>query len=283
MKGSASVAAPPRARERAAAGGADVASLTTAHAVRALRRTAPGSAGPLPGRIVPAARERPLSTPVIGYLTLPDPLSTDASAQSEVIEAACARQGWTLLETVRDRERGRILERPGLRYALERLARKRADVLIVGEMRRLSRSIVDLGTLMAWFLDIDATLIALDLPIDTSTAGGREVASTLVALADWERERIVHRTRRGLAEVRAHGDPVGRPAVGDDPELLERISSMRESNMTLRAIADRLNTERVPTLRGGAQWRPSSIQTALGYRRPGPRDHLPTPRAPRQR
>ena len=53
--------------------------------------------------------------------------------------------------------------------------------------------------------------------------------------------------------------------------------------MTLRAIADRLNTERVPTLRGGAQWRPSSIQTALGYRRPGPRDHLPTPRAPRQR
>ena len=228
MKRSASVAAPPRAREGAAPGGADVASLTTEQAVRALRRTAPGS-GPLPGRIVTAAREPPLSTPVIGYLTLPDPLSTDASAQSEVIEAACTRQGWTLLETVRDRERGRILERPGLRYALERIARKRADVLIVGEMRRLSRSIVDLGALLAWFLDIDATLIALDLPIDTSTAGGREVASTLVALADWERERIVHRTRRGLAEVRAHGDPVGRPAVGDDPELLERISAMRES------------------------------------------------------
>jgi hypothetical protein len=71
--------------------------------------------------------------------------------------------------------------------------------------------------------------------------------------------------------------------VGDDPELLERIWAMRQTSMTLRAIAERLNAERVPTLRGGAEWRPSSIQTALGYRRPGPRDHLPSPRAPRQR
>ena len=128
---------------------------------------------------------------------------------------------------MRDRERSRILR--SIPDCVTRIARKRADVLIVGEMRRLARSIVDLGALLAWFFDIDATLIALDLPIDASTAGGREVASTLVALADWERERIVHRTRRGLAEVRAHGDPVGRPAVGDDPELLERISAMRES------------------------------------------------------
>ena len=30
-----------------------------------------------------------------------------------------------------------------------------------------------------------------------------------------------------------------------------------------------LNTERVPTLRGGAEWRPSSVQAAAGYRRPG--------------
>ena len=255
MTRSRGVDAPPRARD--AAGGAGVAERMAAHAVRALPT-------------------------VIGYLALPDPVSADASRHSELIEEACAREGWTLLETVRDRERGRILERPGLRYALERIARKRADVLLVGEMRRLSRSIVDLGALMAWFLEIDATLIALDLPIDTSTAGGREVASTLIALADWERERIARRTRRGLAEVRAHGQPVGRPAVGDDPVLLERIWAMRETSMTLRAIADQLNAEHVPTLRGGAEWRPSSIQTALGYRRPGPRDHLPSPRARRR-
>jgi hypothetical protein len=50
---------------------------------------------------------------------------------------------------------------------------------------------------------------------------------------------------------------------------------MRAANMTLQAIADRLNADDVPTLRGGMKWRPSSIQSALGYRRPAPRDHLP--------
>ena len=43
---------------------------------------------------------------------------------------------------------------------------------------------------------------------------------------------------------------------------------MREQGMTLQAIADVLNAEGVPTLRGGAMWRPSSVQRAAGYRRP---------------
>jgi hypothetical protein len=49
--------------------------------------------------------------------------------------------------------------------------------------------------------------------------------------------------------------------------------------MTLQAIADQLNAEGVPTLRGGAMWRPSSVQAALGYRRPStrtPRNQFPT-------
>jgi hypothetical protein len=50
---------------------------------------------------------------------------------------------------------------------------------------------------------------------------------------------------------------------------------MREARMTLQAIADTLNAEGVPTLRGGAMWRPSSVQAALGYRRPAARDKPP--------
>lgn len=57
-------------------------------------------------------------------------------------------------------------------------------------------------------------------------------------------------------------------AVADVPELQMRIAAMREQGMTLQAIADALNDEGVPTVRGGAQWRPSSVQRATGYRRP---------------
>ena len=60
----------------------------------------------------------------------------------------------------------------------------------------------------------------------------------------------------------------GRPAVSDLPLLQRRIATMRASGMTLQGIADTLNQEGVPTLRGGAKWRPSSVQAATGYKRP---------------
>lgn len=43
---------------------------------------------------------------------------------------------------------------------------------------------------------------------------------------------------------------------------------LRSTGMTLQAIADHLNAHNVETVRGGTVWRPSSVQTALGYRRP---------------
>jgi DNA invertase Pin-like site-specific DNA recombinase/peptidoglycan hydrolase-like protein with peptidoglycan-binding domain len=218
--------------------------------------------------------------PVIGYVTLsPDAPGDEADGPARAIAQACEDAGWRLLDVVTDRENGRGLERPGLTYALRQIAERKARGLVVSDLRRLSRSTIELGALMEWFRDADAALIALDLGVDTSTPVGRELAATLITLSGWERERIARRTRSGLAEVRAHGGAAGRPAVSDRPELAERIAGMRAARMTLQAIADRLNAERVPTLRGGTMWRPSSVQAALGYRRPGasrgPRDQLP--------
>jgi DNA invertase Pin-like site-specific DNA recombinase len=217
--------------------------------------------------------------PVIGYVTVSaDGPRSEADGPARTIEQACERSEWELVEVVTDRENGGSLDRPGLSYALERIAEGKARGLVVSDLRRLSRSIVDLGALMEWFRDAQAALIALDLGVDTSTPAGHELAATLITLSDWERERIAKRTRRGLAAVRASGRPAGRPAVSDRPQLFERITAMRAAKMTLQAIADQLNAEGVPTLRGGAKWRPSSVQAALGYRRPGtrtPRDQLP--------
>jgi DNA invertase Pin-like site-specific DNA recombinase len=218
----------------------------------------------------------PSGRPVIGYLTVSsDGGSGETVRSSAAIQATCRRSNWNLLEIIGDRESGRVLERPGLGYALERIAEGHACGLVVSDLQRLSRSIVDLGALMAWFRDANATLIALDLGIDTSTAEGDRVATTLIALSARAHERIAARTRSRLAKRRADGDSNGRPAVRDRPELMQRIATMRAEGMTLQAIADRLNSENVPTLRGGKKWRPSSIQAPLGYRRPGPRDHLP--------
>jgi DNA invertase Pin-like site-specific DNA recombinase len=228
----------------------------------------------------PTAAGLPRGSTVVGYVTAPtDRDDGDRPKSSSAIEAICERSGWELLEIVRDPGDGPTLDRAGLRHALELITSGVAQGLVVGDLQGISRSIVDLGALMAWFRDADATLVALDLDIDTSTPEGRHVANTLIALSARDHQRIATATRRGLAKGRASGHPTGRPAVSDRPELVARIASMRAAKMTLRAIADQLNAEGVPTLRGGKKWRPSSIQATLGYQRPGPRDHLPPPNA----
>jgi DNA invertase Pin-like site-specific DNA recombinase len=273
---------------------AGVAALAVASAYRRRDRayspSAPPAASAAPHAGEPARADStttgsshlPAGSRVIGYLTSADDLRREDEGESAAaIDAACERCGWNLVEVVRDTNEGATLGRPGLRYALERIAQGEAQALVMSELERLSRSIVELGTLLAWFRDADAALIALDLDVDTSTPEGRHVADTLIALSARDHERIASGTRLGLAKGRAVGRPSGRPAVSQQPELVERIRAMRAANMTLSAIAEQLNADGVPTLRGGKKWRPSSITAALGYRRPSPRDHLPSqnPRA----
>jgi DNA invertase Pin-like site-specific DNA recombinase len=205
-------------------------------------------------------------------------------AQQAELARAAEFQSWTIVEQIADEgASGKDLERPGLKRALQLIVDGEADGLAVAKLDRLSRSVIDAGSLAEWFDDVDARLIALDLNIDTSTPSGRMVLHVLASVGQWEREVIAQRTRDGLAQLRLQGKPTGRPAVADKPELTERILLMRADGMTLQAIADQLNAERVPTLRGGSMWRVSSVENAAGYKRRRPRHKPPTLPVPMRR
>jgi DNA invertase Pin-like site-specific DNA recombinase/peptidoglycan hydrolase-like protein with peptidoglycan-binding domain len=209
----------------------------------------------------------------VGYATVPKTEESTGALvreQGAAIEALCDRQGWRLLELVRDVEEPRVkgFDRPGLAYALERIANGEASCLVVSQLRRLSTSASDLGRILESIAHNGGRLVALDVEVDTAVPAGRKAANVLISVGAWERERVGQRTRKGLEAARARGHRIGRPAVDDMPELKERIAAMRAEGMTLQAIADRLNEEGVPTLRGGEKWRPSSVQAAVGYRRP---------------
>ena len=209
----------------------------------------------------------------VGYVSVPKTGGDDAAElerQAEAVQRLCERRGWELLHVVRDVENGHAkgMERPGLLYALERIAEGEASCLVVSELERLSRNAADLGRIVEWCDERDARLVAIDMRLDTGSAAGRLTARTLISVGEWEGQRIADQTRKGLAAARARRGTTGRPAVEDRPALKERIVAMRNEGMTLQAIADRLNAEGVPTLRGGSEWRPSSVQAAAGYRRP---------------
>lgn len=111
-------------------------------------------------------------------------------AQEAAIRDEAERRGWPLLRVIRDEGvSGESLDRPGIREALERIAAGEAGGLVAAKLDRLSRSLVDFGTLLDWFTDAGATLVALDLGLDTSTPGGRLVANVFASVAEWERDR----------------------------------------------------------------------------------------------
>ena len=223
----------------------------------------------------------------VGYASVPGEADADGAGdideQRRAIEASCAAHGLRLVELVGDREPkdGKALDRAGLSHALQRIAAGEARCLVVGSLDRLSRSVADLGTIVHWLERNDVRLVAADLDLDTATDAGRMTARALASVAGWERERLSERTQKGLAAARAkrHDASGGGP---DWPALRRRIAGMRADGMTLQAIADVLNAEGVPTQRGGLKWRPSSVQTAAGYRRrTRPRSADDLPRVPR--
>jgi hypothetical protein len=128
---------------------------------------------------------------------------------------------------------------------------EKPSCLVVADLGRLSDTPVELARVIQTLRERDVRLVAVDADLDTETSEGRVAADALMSVGEMD-----------------PGTP-SRPSVQDLPALQNHIVAMRSSGMTLQAIADRLNAEGVPTLRGGKLWRPSSVQVALGYRRPG--------------
>ena len=216
------------------------------------------------------------STRILGYVRV----STDEQAangyglqaQENAIMVEAERRGWTVVGIVRDEGvTGKTLDRPGLHEALSRAATGEAEVVVVAKLDRATRSLVGLADLIEWMTSAQVGFVALDLGIDTTNSTGRLVAHVMGSVAQWEREQISSRTKAAATVRREQGKRMGRESVRETrPDVAKRILSMRNAQprTTWQRIADVLNADRVPTVRGGSEWRVSSVQAAAGYVRP---------------
>jgi DNA invertase Pin-like site-specific DNA recombinase len=238
------------------------------------------SNGRAPRDIRPARSELRANDPVIGYVSaLADANGGTPSASQRAIEVACARAGWRLLDVLHDLETRRTLRRPQLHAALERIMDGEAHGLVVSHARLLGHSIADLAPLLQWFQEAQATLVALDLGLDTSTLKGSRVAKALITLNGWDHTGIVRGARRGTAELRPRGGRTIHAVRREHAALLDRLAEMVDDELGLDEIADRLNAEGLPTITGGDKWWPSTVRTALRYvrrRSATPADELPS-------
>ena len=165
--------------------------------------------------------------------------STDAQVTQLV--AYCQARGWVDAAIFRDDGISGVRDnRPELDRLRQRMAAGEFDTIVVSKMDRLGRS---LGMILRLWDEADAAgvrVIVIDQGIDTSTPAGRLQRNMLAALAEFERELILERTRAGIARARALGKKFGAPRR--IPESVARVVwERRAQGESLRMISQCMN------------------------------------------
>lgn len=107
-----------------------------------------------------------------------------------------------------DKLSGKNTNRPQLKAMLEYV--REGDTLIVESYSRLSRSLIDLLTIVEELNKKQVEFISLKEQIDTTTPTGRLFMHMSASFAQYEREIIVQRTREGVAIAKAEGKYKGK-------------------------------------------------------------------------
>lgn len=124
-----------------------------------------------------------------------------------------------------EKRTGKSRQRPELERLLEQL--REGDVIVVTKYDRLARSLRDLIDLVEAIRSKKAGFRSLAEDIDTTTPTGRLIFHVFGSIAEFERERIVERTKEGLAAARRRGRIGGRPPVLS-AEARTQIRRMRD-------------------------------------------------------
>jgi DNA invertase Pin-like site-specific DNA recombinase len=125
-----------------------------------------------------------------------------------------------------DKLTGSRMNRPGWEQLLEYI--RPDDALVVTELSRMTRSLLDLLETIGILEERQIHLISLRENIDTTTATGRCFLSMMGAIHQMERELRAERASAGRASAKARGRTGGRPRT--DATKLENARILYENS-----------------------------------------------------
>ncbi len=207
---------------------------------------------------------------------------TSLKSQEEQIKAYTTMKGIDLVGLHIDRgvSGGKPLaDRPAGREMVHLLEIGEADIVIVAKLDRGFRSASEcLVNVEAWEKK-EIALHILNLggqTIDTSTPTGKFFITVMAAAAELERNLINERCNDGRKARKAEGKRIGEVPFGwslntdgktlvensEEQRVLNIIRELREQGLSLRTIAEYLNSEGHKAKKGG-QWTHGQIQSIL--------------------
>lgn len=146
-------------------------------------------------------------------------------------------------EVFQERVSGTTRARPELDACLRTL--RRGDTLVVWRLDRLGRSLKDLVEIVHGLEGREVAFQSLTESIDTSSAGGRLVFHLFGALAEFEHNLIVDRTKAGLAAARARGRKGGRRPKMTKNDTKKAAAMLQNPDITKTEVAEHFGVSRV--------------------------------------
>jgi DNA invertase Pin-like site-specific DNA recombinase len=181
---------------------------------------------------------------------------------------------WHLVAEFVEVESGRNPNRPNLAEALA-LCRAHRAALVVANVSRLTRNV----GFLAGLLDANVEIRFVDLPA-IEGATGRFLLQQMVAVAELEAGLTSERTKKALAAAKARGVKLGgfrgRAGTADNTARAREARSSKagshaaslkpifdrldpDGSLSLRALAEKLSAEGLPTPAGGAIWTAATV------------------------
>jgi DNA invertase Pin-like site-specific DNA recombinase len=133
-------------------------------------------------------------------------------------------------EIFQDKITGMSTSRPALDDLQARL--RIGDTVMVARFFRLGRSRDHLIHLLGEFSRKGIHFKALDLGVDSATPAGKLVLQIFAALAEYDRESLLEKTRAGQLLAAAKGKHIGRPK-GVDSEKLAKVRTAVERGLSV--------------------------------------------------
>ena len=154
------------------------------------------------------------------------------------LREVAARAGWTVAAEHVEVVSGAAKTRPEFDRMMANVRRRRVDVVAAVDLTRLGRTTIGLVHLLDDLRQSGCDLYVDREAIDTTTAAGRMMYTVVAALAAFERELLIERTKAGMAAARARGAQIGRAPASD--ALVQAIRSLRRRGKGMDAIAREL-------------------------------------------
>lgn len=158
--------------------------------------------------------------------------------QTDALEAA----GCAQIFIERESRSTRIIERPEFKKAL--LSLRAGDTLVVWKLDRLGGNLVDVVLTVDALKERGIQFRSLTERIDTGDATGRMFFQFIAVMAEFERTRLIERTKAGLAAARARGRMGGRPAALNPKQVREARALLKDPEILVKDVCAHLGVSR---------------------------------------